>query len=53
MKDSEKRTADALASLASLASLKEEERGLVVTLSGSILFQIRRVDLDVPRTGKT
>src|SRR5471032_2828426 len=34
-----KRTADALAELSSLASLKEEERGLVVTLSGSILFR--------------
>jgi outer membrane protein OmpA-like peptidoglycan-associated protein len=39
LKDSEKRTADALASLAALASLKEEERGLVVTLSGSVLFR--------------
>jgi len=37
--DSEKRTADALAALASLASLKEEERGLIVTLSGSVLFR--------------
>jgi outer membrane protein OmpA-like peptidoglycan-associated protein len=39
LKDSEKRTADAVAALASLASLKEEERGLVVTLSGSVLFR--------------
>lgn len=39
LRDSEQRTADALASLASLASLKEEERGLVLTLSGSILFR--------------
>lgn len=39
LKDSEKRTADALAQLASIASLKEEERGLVLTLSGSILFK--------------
>jgi outer membrane protein OmpA-like peptidoglycan-associated protein len=39
LKDSEKKTADALAELASLASLKEEERGLVVTLSGSVLFR--------------
>jgi len=39
LKDSEKRTADALAELASLASLKEEERGLVLTLSGSVLFK--------------
>jgi outer membrane protein OmpA-like peptidoglycan-associated protein len=37
--DSEKRTADARAELAKLAAVKEEERGLVVTLSGSVLFQ--------------
>jgi outer membrane protein OmpA-like peptidoglycan-associated protein len=39
LSDAEKRTADALAELAALASLKEEERGLVLTLSGSILFK--------------
>jgi outer membrane protein OmpA-like peptidoglycan-associated protein len=39
LKESEKRTADALAALAALASVKEEERGLVVTLSGSVLFR--------------
>jgi outer membrane protein OmpA-like peptidoglycan-associated protein len=39
LNDAEKRTAAALAELASLASLKEEERGLVLTLSGSILFR--------------
>lgn len=39
LQDSEKQTADALAELASLASLREEERGLVLTLSGSILFR--------------
>jgi len=39
LRDSEKRTADAFAELAALASLKEEERGLVLTLSGSILFR--------------
>lgn len=37
--DSEKRTAEALAELAILAAVKEEERGLVVTLSGSVLFR--------------
>ncbi len=37
--DSEKRTADALAALAAITAVKEEERGLVVTLSGSILFR--------------
>jgi len=39
LKESEKRTADALAALSSLAMLKEEERGLVLTLSGSVLFR--------------
>jgi outer membrane protein OmpA-like peptidoglycan-associated protein len=37
--DSEKRTAEAKAELAKIAAVKEEERGLVVTLSGSVLFQ--------------
>jgi len=37
--DSEKRTADALAELAKLAAVREEERGLVVTLSGGVLFR--------------
>jgi outer membrane protein OmpA-like peptidoglycan-associated protein len=37
--DSEKRTAEALAALAALAAVKEEERGLVVTLSGGVLFR--------------
>ena len=39
LRDSEKRTADALAELAKLAAVKEEERGLVVTLSGGVLFR--------------
>jgi outer membrane protein OmpA-like peptidoglycan-associated protein len=39
LSDSEKRTADALAALAQIAAVKEEERGLVITLSGSVLFQ--------------
>ena len=39
LSDSEKRTADALAELALLAAVKEEERGLVVTLSGGVLFR--------------
>jgi outer membrane protein OmpA-like peptidoglycan-associated protein len=39
LSDSEKRTATALAELAKLAAVKEEERGLVVTLSGSVLFR--------------
>jgi len=43
--DSEKRTADALAELAKLAAVKEEERGLVVTLSGGVLFRSGESDL--------
>lgn len=39
LSDSEKRTADALAELAKLTAVKEEERGLVITLSGSVLFK--------------
>ena len=39
LSDSEKRAADALAELAKLAAVKEEERGLVVTLSGGVLFR--------------
>jgi outer membrane protein OmpA-like peptidoglycan-associated protein len=39
LSDSEKRTADARAELAALAAVKEEERGLVVTLSGGVLFR--------------
>jgi outer membrane protein OmpA-like peptidoglycan-associated protein len=37
--DSEKRTAAALAELAKIAAVKEEDRGLVVTLSGNVLFR--------------
>ncbi len=36
--DAEKRAADAQADLAKLAAVKEEARGLVITLSGSVLF---------------
>ena len=39
LSDSEKRTADAMAALASLAAVKQEERGLVITLSGGVLFR--------------
>lgn len=39
LRDSEKRAADALAALAAIAAVKEEERGLVVTLSGGVLFR--------------
>jgi outer membrane protein OmpA-like peptidoglycan-associated protein len=36
--DAEKRAADAQADLLKLAAVKEEARGLVITLSGSVLF---------------
>ncbi len=36
--DADKRTADAQAELVKLAAVKEEARGLVITLSGSVLF---------------
>lgn len=39
MSESQKRAADLQAELSKLAAVKEEERGLVVTLSGSILFR--------------
>lgn len=52
LKDSEKRTADVLAELASIASLKEEQRGLVITLSGSILFRSAESTLLPPATAK-
>ena len=35
----EARTAEAMAALAKLAAVKEESRGLVITLSGSVLFR--------------
>ncbi|MBI3802600.1 MAG: OmpA family protein [Nitrospirae bacterium] len=37
-KDADKRATDAQAALATLAGTREESRGLVITLSGSILF---------------
>lgn len=36
--DAERRAGDAVAALARLAAVKEEARGLVITLSGSVLF---------------
>ncbi|HIJ86796.1 MAG TPA: OmpA family protein [Desulfuromonadales bacterium] len=45
LKASEQRTAAAMAELAAIASLKEEERGLVLTLSGSILFRSAEASL--------
>jgi outer membrane protein OmpA-like peptidoglycan-associated protein len=37
--EAEARAADAMAALAKLAAVKEESRGLVITLSGSVLFR--------------
>lgn len=41
----EKRAADAQAALAKLAAVKEEPRGMVITLSGSVLFASNRATL--------
>jgi outer membrane protein OmpA-like peptidoglycan-associated protein len=41
----EKRTAAALADLAKLAAVKEEARGLVITLSGSVFFASNKSEL--------
>ncbi len=35
----EKRTSDAVAQLAKLAAIREDQRGLILTLSGSVLFR--------------
>jgi len=43
--EAEKKTAKALADLAKLAAVKEEERGLVITLSGSVLFASNKSEL--------
>jgi outer membrane protein OmpA-like peptidoglycan-associated protein len=43
--EAEKETARALADLAKLAAVKEEERGLVITLSGSVLFASSKSEL--------
>jgi outer membrane protein OmpA-like peptidoglycan-associated protein len=43
--DANKKSDDAIAKLATLAMLKEESRGLVLTLSGSILFRFNEASL--------
>ena len=43
--EAENKTAKALADLAKLAAVKEEERGLVITLSGSVLFASNKSQL--------
>ncbi|HYJ09565.1 MAG TPA: OmpA family protein, partial [Polyangiaceae bacterium] len=43
--DAEKRAAQAAADLAKFASVKQEARGMVITLSGSVLFASAKSDL--------
>jgi outer membrane protein OmpA-like peptidoglycan-associated protein len=43
--DAEKRAAQAAADLAKFASVKQEPRGMVITLSGSVLFTSGKADL--------
>jgi outer membrane protein OmpA-like peptidoglycan-associated protein len=43
--DAEKAAAKATAALAAFASVKQETRGMVITLSGSVLFQSNKADL--------
>jgi outer membrane protein OmpA-like peptidoglycan-associated protein len=43
--DADNRAAKAQSDLADLAAVKEEERGLVITLSGSVLFASNKSDL--------
>lgn len=43
--DAEKRAATAMASLAEIAKVKEESRGVVITLSGSVLFATGKSEL--------
>lgn len=44
-KDAEKRAAQAAADLAKFASVKQETRGMVITLSGGVLFRSGSADL--------
>ena len=43
--DAERRAADALTRLANVASVKQETRGTVITLSGEVIFASGKVDL--------
>jgi outer membrane protein OmpA-like peptidoglycan-associated protein len=43
--EAEKKAAAAMASLAEVAKVKEESRGIVITLSGSVLFATGKYDL--------
>lgn len=43
--EAERRAAEAMAALAQIASVKQEERGTVITLSGSVIFASGKADL--------
>jgi outer membrane protein OmpA-like peptidoglycan-associated protein len=43
--DAERRAAQAAADLARIATVKQEARGMVITLSGSVLFESNKTDL--------
>lgn len=43
--EAEKKAAAAMASLAEMAKVTEEDRGMVITLSGSVLFKTAKYDL--------
>jgi outer membrane protein OmpA-like peptidoglycan-associated protein len=45
LKDAEKRAAQAAADLAKFATVKQETRGMVITLSGGVLFESAKSDL--------
>ena len=45
LRDAEKRAAQATADLSKFASVKQEPRGMVITLSGSVLFASAKSDL--------
>jgi outer membrane protein OmpA-like peptidoglycan-associated protein len=45
LKDAEKRAAQAAADLAKFATVKQEPRGMVITLSGGVLFESAKSDL--------
>jgi outer membrane protein OmpA-like peptidoglycan-associated protein len=43
--DAERRTAEAMAQLSSIASIKKETRGTVITLSGAVIFASNKAEL--------
>jgi outer membrane protein OmpA-like peptidoglycan-associated protein len=52
LQDAERRAAQAAAELARFASVKQEPRGMVITLSGSVLFASAKSDVLPDATGK-